>query len=200
MIFHSTFFLFTKEGKGYIEHSKASTHGVQEPVEIKTDFLIIGSGIAGLTLAIKVADLGTVAVITKKEEMESSTNYAQGGIAAVTDIRDSFASHINDTLECGAGLCRENVVRFVITEGPERIQELIDWGVSFTKTDNSRGTVYDLGREGGHSRRRVLHAGDRTGQEIERALIEKAATKKNIRVYENFIGIDLIMHSYALGK
>jgi len=169
-------------------------------MEIKTDFLVIGSGIAGLTLAIKLADLGTVAVITKKEEVESSTNYAQGGIAAVTDVNDSFASHIEDTLECGAGLCREDVVRFVITEGPGRIQELIDWGVSFTKAENRGGALYDLGREGGHSRRRVLHAGDRTGQEIERALIEKAASKKTVRVYENFIGIDLIMHSYALGK
>ncbi len=169
-------------------------------MEIKTDFLIIGSGIAGLSLAIKAADLGTVAVITKKEEMESSTNYAQGGIAAVTDIHDSFESHISDTLECGAGLCREDVVRFVVTEGPRRIEELIDWGVSFTKAENSGGTLYDLGREGGHSRRRVLHAGDRTGQEIERALIEKAASKKNIRIFENFIGIDLIMNSNVMGK
>lgn len=166
-------------------------------MEIKTDFLVIGSGIAGLCFAIKAADLGTVAIITKKEEMESSTNYAQGGIAAVTDKKDSFESHIEDTFESGAGLCREEVVRFVVTEGPDRIQELIGWGVEFTRAENEGGTVYDLGREGGHSRRRVLHAKDRTGQEIERALIEKAASKKTIRVYENFIGIDLIMSPVA---
>ncbi len=169
-------------------------------MEIQTDFLILGSGIAGLCFAIKAAELGTVAVITKKEEMESNTNYAQGGIAAVTDKNDSFAAHIKDTLTAGAGLCKEDVVRFVITEGPERIQELIRWGVEFTKAENDRGTIYDLGREGGHSMRRVLHAKDRTGQEIERALMEKAASKKNLRVYENFIGIDLILASQVLGK
>ncbi len=169
-------------------------------MEVRTDFLVIGSGIAGLSFAIKAADLGTVAVITKKEEVESNTNYAQGGIAAVTDLNDSFEDHISDTLASGAGLCREDVVRFVVTEGPERIRELIDWGVGFTRAENNTSAVYDLGREGGHSRRRVLHAKDRTGQEIERALIERAASKKNIRVYENFIGIDLIVASQVLGK
>ena len=169
-------------------------------MEIESDFLVIGSGIAGLSFAIKAAKLGTVAVITKKEEVESATNLAQGGIAAVTDKADSFESHIADTLECGAGLCKEDVVRFVVTEGPERIKELIEWGVEFTRVEDASRSIFDLGREGGHSRRRVLHAKDRTGQEIERALIEKAASEKNLRVYENFIGIDLIMASQVLGR
>jgi L-aspartate oxidase len=169
-------------------------------MEIESDFLVIGSGIAGLSFAIRAAKLGTVAVITKKEEVESATNLAQGGIAAVTDKNDSFESHIADTLECGAGLCKEEVVRFVVTEGPERIKELIEWGVEFTRVEDTSRSIFDLGREGGHSRRRVLHAKDRTGQEIERALIEKAASEKNLRVYENFIGIDLIMASQVLGR
>ncbi|MBN2397640.1 MAG: L-aspartate oxidase [Deltaproteobacteria bacterium] len=159
------------------------------------DFLVLGSGIAGLSFAIKVADLGSVAVVTKKNKVESNTNYAQGGIAAVIDNDDSFESHIQDTLKSGAGLCKEDVVRFVVTEGPERIRELIEWGVQFTKTKNSQENAYDLGREGGHSRRRVLHAGDLTGREVERALIEKATSKKNITIYENFFAIDLIRRS-----
>jgi len=168
-------------------------------MEVRTDFLVLGSGIAGLFFAIRASELGSVAIITKKEKMESSTNYAQGGIAAVTDRNDSFESHIRDTLECGAGLCSEDIVRLVVTEGPDRIKELIRWGVEFTKAENDK-TIYDLGREGGHSKRRVLHAKDRTGQEIERALIEKAASKENIRVFENFIGIDLITSSRIFAR
>ena len=164
-------------------------------MEIATDFLVIGSGIAGLCFAIKAADLGTVAIVTKKEKSESSTNYAQGGIAAVADKTDRFAYHINDTLTCGAGLCKEDVVKFVVTEGPERIKELEEWGVEFARTENNDSTIYDLGQEGGHSRRRVLHAKDLTGREIERALQEKLSRKKNIRVYENHIAIDLILQS-----
>ncbi|MBW2631358.1 MAG: L-aspartate oxidase [Deltaproteobacteria bacterium] len=164
-------------------------------MEKEYDFLVLGSGIAGLSFAIKAAELGSVAVVTKKEEVESNTNYAQGGIAAVTDDDDNFESHINDTLKSGAGLCREDVVNFVITEGPERIRELIEWGVHFTKTKDSKSGAYDLGREGGHSRRRVLHAEDITGREVERALVEKAASKKNITIYENFFSIDLICRS-----
>ncbi|MDD5712497.1 MAG: FAD-binding protein, partial [Smithellaceae bacterium] len=164
-------------------------------MEVKTDFLIIGSGIAGLSLAIKAASLGEVAIVTKKEKFESNTNYAQGGIAAVQDKTDRFEYHIKDTLECGGGLCKEDVVRFVVTEGPARIEELVQWGVEFTKAAEGNSCVYDLGREGGHSMRRVLHAKDLTGQEVERALNERAATHKNIRIYENHIGIDLIMKS-----
>ena len=160
----------------------------------------MGSGIAGLSFAIKAADSGTVAIVTKKEKSDSSTNLAQGGIAAVHHKEDRFEYHIKDTLTCGAGLCNEEVVRLVITDGPERIKELIDWGVEFTKSENKNSGYYDLGREGGHSMRRVLHAKDLTGQEIERALHEKASSKKNIRIYENHIGIDLILESTLRGR
>ncbi|MFA4915694.1 MAG: L-aspartate oxidase [Syntrophales bacterium] len=167
-------------------------------MEIKTDFLVVGSGIGGLSFAIKAADLGTVAIVTKKEKSESSTNYAQGGIAAVADKTDSFENHINDTLICGAGLCKEDVVSFVVKEGPERIRELERWGVEFERVENSSSTAYDLGKEGGHSKRRVLHAKDLTGREIERALQEKVSQKKNVNIYENHIAVDLILKSFIL--
>ncbi|HOO00135.1 MAG TPA: L-aspartate oxidase [Syntrophales bacterium] len=164
-------------------------------MEITTDILIIGSGIAGLSLAIKASELGTVAVVTKKEKFESNTNYAQGGIAAVHDQQDSYESHIRDTLICGAGLSHPEVVEFVVKEGPARIEELVRWGVEFTRAEIEVGHTYDLGREGGHSHRRVLHAGDLTGREIERALTEKVSRMKTVHVYENFIAIDLILSS-----
>ncbi len=168
-------------------------------MEIKTDFLIIGSGIAGLSLAIKAAQLGSVSIVTKKEKSESNTNYAQGGIAAVTDKTDSFEEHIDDTLVCGAGLCHKDVVDFVVREAPPRIQELIEWGVNFTKSE-IQPHLYDLGQEGGHHKRRVLHAKDLTGREIERALHEKVAALKNVTIYENHIGIDLILQRDNLGQ
>lgn len=168
-------------------------------MQVETDFLVIGSGIAGLSFAIKAAGLGTVAIVTKKEKKESNTNYAQGGIAAVVDEADRFEYHVNDTITCGAGLCREAVVRHVVADAPERIEEMIKWGVEFTKAGNGSSAGYDLGREGGHSRRRVLHAGDITGQEIERALIEETVSNKNIKTYENFFAIDLIMKSKVSG-
>jgi L-aspartate oxidase len=168
-------------------------------VEIKTDFLVLGSGIAGLSFAIKAADLGAVAIVTKKEKFESNTNYAQGGIAAVHDRTDSFEEHIRDTLACGDGLCHDDVVRFVVAEGPDRIAELVQWGVEFTRAGDDT-SVYDLGQEGGHSKRRVLHARDLTGREIERALIDKTGDRKNIRIYENHIAIDLIMKSTLTGR
>jgi L-aspartate oxidase len=168
-------------------------------VEIYTDFLVLGTGIAGLSFAIKASALGTVAMVTKKDKTDSNTNMAQGGIAVVQDETDRFEYHINDTLTCGVGLCNEEVVRFVVTEGPERVRELVRWGVEFTRStaDPER---FDLGREGGHSMRRVLHAKDLTGREIERALHEKAAQQKNIRIFENYIAIDLIMKSSVLGQ
>ncbi len=169
-------------------------------MEIKTDFLVIGSGIAGLCFAIKAADLGSVAIVTKKEKIDSTTNLAQGGIAAVMDASDSFEDHIRDTLTAGAGLCHESVVRFVVSEGPERVRELIRWGVEFSRKDSGPPIVYDLGQEGGHSRRRVLHAADLTGREIERALIEKAGAKKNITFFENCISVDLILESALRGE
>jgi L-aspartate oxidase len=167
-------------------------------MEFKTDFLIVGSGIAGLSLAIKASTLGSVAIVTKKEKSESNTNYAQGGIAAVTDQTDSYEEHINDTLICGAGLCNKDVVEFVVKEAPPRIKELIDWGVEFTKSETPP-YLYDLGQEGGHTRRRVLHAKDLTGREIERALHEKVSALKNVKIYENHIGIDLILQKDAAG-
>jgi len=168
-------------------------------MEIKTDFLVIGSGLAGLSFAIKASRFGSVAVITKKNAMESSTNYAQGGIAAVTDADDSFDLHIEDTLRAGAGLCREDVVRFVVSEAPERIAELVRWGVQFSRNSGAQ-SPYDLGKEGGHSRRRILHAADSTGREIERALLEKARSLQNIRIYENSLAIDLILESKIRGR
>src|SRR6266478_4415247 len=145
----------------------------------KYDFLVIGSGIAGLTYALKVAALGTVAIITKKRRADSNTNYAQGGIAAVMAKDDSLELHVRDTLEAGAGLCKEDVVRTIVSEGPALVRELIELGVKFTEKENVRGQ-FDLGREGGHTRRRVLHAGDITGREIERALLAAVAAEKRI--------------------
>lgn len=155
------------------------------------DFLVIGTGIAGLTYALKVAPAGQVALITKKHRAESNTNYAQGGIAAVMSSEDSFELHVRDTLEAGDGLCREDMVRQIVSEGPVLIRELVDRGVKFTERENGRGG-FDLGREGGHSKRRVLHAGDITGREVERALLAAVAEQSRISVFEQHIAIDLI--------
>ena len=132
-----------------------------------TDFLIIGSGIAGLSLSLKLSELGKVLIITKKRKAESNTNYAQGGIASVIGMDDNFELHISDTLSCGAGLCSEIAVEKIVREGPQRIKELIDLGVRFT---SDKG-ILKLGKEGGHSRNRIVHAKDLTGKEIERALL-----------------------------
>jgi L-aspartate oxidase len=156
---------------------------------MESDFLVIGSGIAGLSFALKAADLGSVTVVTKKKQVDSATNLAQGGIAAVLDKSDDFENHIKDTLESGAGLCDEEVVRMVVKDGPERIHELICLGVEFVK--NNDGSL-SLGKEGGHSNRRVAHAFDLTGREIERALIDKVHKKKNITVLENHTCIELV--------
>jgi len=155
------------------------------------DYLVIGTGIAGLTYALKVAKTGPVGLITKKHRAESNTNYAQGGIAAVMAADDSFALHVRDTLTAGAGLCREDVVRTIVSEGPAIAHDLAEWGVRFTAEENGRGG-YDLGKEGGHTRRRVLHAGDITGREIEQALLAAVAREPNIRVFEEMLAIDLI--------
>src|SRR5437773_7108856 len=159
------------------------------------DFLILGSGIAGLTFALKVAPHGRVAIITKKNRAESNTNYAQGGIAAVTSKEDSFELHVRDTLEAGAGLCKEAVVRTIVQEGPARVRELIELGMHFSEREAStaNGTrELDLGKEGGHSRRRILHAKDVTGREIERALLAAIAVQPNIEIFENHFAIDLV--------
>jgi L-aspartate oxidase len=159
------------------------------------DFLILGSGIAGLTFALKVAPHGRVGIVTKKHRAESNTNYAQGGIAAVTSKEDSFEMHVRDTLEAGAGLCNEEVVRTIVEEGPARIAELIELGMRFSEREipRSKGVrELDLGKEGGHSKRRILHAKDVTGREIERALLAAVAAQPNIEIFENHFAIDLI--------
>ena len=159
------------------------------------DFLVLGSGIAGLSFALKVAERGRVAILTKKDRAESNTNYAQGGIAAVTSKEDSFEMHVRDTLAAGAGLCRENVVRTIVEEGPARIVELIELGMRFSEREPARGSgghELDLGKEGGHSKRRILHAQDVTGREIERALLAAIALQPNISIFENHFAIDLI--------
>ncbi len=158
-------------------------------MKVTSDFLVIGSGIAGLSYALKVADQGTVAVITKREMSETATNLAQGGIASVFSAEDSFESHIEDTVVAGAYLSHEEVVRMVVEGGPQAIRDLIDWGVRFSKKDDD---TYDLTREGGHSQRRILHAKDITGREIERALVEAVRKHPNIDIYENHIAVDLI--------
>src|SRR5262245_12819239 len=127
------------------------------------DYIVLGSGIAGLTFALKVAPRGRVAIVTKKNRAESNTNYAQGGIAAVTSQEDSFEMHVRDTLEAGAGLCKEPVVRTIVEEGPARIAELIQLGMKFSERETARpngARELDLGKEGGHSKRRILHAKD----------------------------------------
>jgi L-aspartate oxidase len=159
------------------------------------DFLILGSGIAGLTFALQAATRGRVAIVTKKDRAESNTNYAQGGIASVTSKEDTFELHVRDTLTAGAGLCKESVVRTIVEEGPARIQELIELGMKFSEREalsEDGGKELDLGREGGHSKRRILHAKDVTGREIERALLNAISKQPNIEIFENHIAIDLI--------
>ncbi len=155
----------------------------------KVDFLIIGSGIAGLSFALKAAALGKVLIVTKSNEDESNTKYAQGGVAAVVDKSDSFLKHIADTEIAGDGLCHSEIVENVVSEAPERIKELIDYGTNFDKVDADH---YDLAREGGHSNHRILHYKDITGYEIERALLEKIHEHPNIEMLTHCFAIDLI--------
>ncbi len=154
------------------------------------DFLIIGSGIAGLSFALKLSSLGRVVVVTKKEKIDSATNLAQGGIAAVMGKNDKFEYHIEDTLLSGDGLCDTDVVEMVVKNGPEQVKELIQAGVNFIRKDNDK--ELDLGKEGGHSMRRVAHAYDLTGHAIEKALLNKVKTKESITVLKNHMGVDLI--------
>ena len=160
---------------------------------IKTDYLVIGSGIAGLTYALRVAHHhknSNVIIVTKDDKSESNTKYAQGGIATVHDLNiDSFEQHIHDTIIAGDGLCDEEVVRMVVEEGPDRLQELIDWGVQFD--ENNIGD-FDLGKEGGHSQHRILHHKDITGYEIERALLVMISKTPNIEIFEEHYAIDFI--------
>lgn len=155
----------------------------------KVDFLIIGSGVAGLTYALKVAPYGKVCLITKANEDESNTKYAQGGIAAVMYSHDSYEKHVKDTLIAGDGICDEDVVRMVISESTERINELIGWGAAFDKTATGE---YDLAKEGGHSEHRILHHKDNTGFEIERALLAQIHSHPNIEILDHFFAIDIL--------
>ena len=162
-----------------------------------SDVLIVGSGISGLSLALKVAQFAKVTLITKKKRADTATNLAQGGIAAVLSVEDSIEAHITDTLRSGDGLCHEDIVRIVTTEGPDRVRELMDLGVRFQQGEH--GEEFDLGMEGGHSARRVAHASDLTGKEIERALLARIGVNPNIEVLENHLAIDLLVESKVLG-
>ncbi len=174
-------------------------------MEIKTDYLVIGSGIAGLSFALKAARSGKVAIVTKKEITESNTLYAQGGIASVWSQEDSFEKHIDDTLKAGDGLCNRGIVETTIKQGPERIRDLIRWGVDFTPGEKDSKN-FDLTREGGHSRRRILHADDLTGREVEETLVKRVRENGSITIYENFIAVNLItdgsacLGAYVLNK
>ncbi len=166
---------------------------------VDSDYLIIGSGLAGLVSALKLADTGKVLIVTKLKMKESNTANAQGGIACVITPEDSFDKHIADTLDAGDGLCDESVVEKIVTSGPERIKELEDYGIRFEQREYPFTGEYDLGKEGGHSKRRVLHSGDITGQEMEDELIFNVLHNKNIQVIENAMAIDLITTGW-LGK
>jgi len=156
----------------------------------KADFLVIGSGIAGLSFALKAAKHGKVLIVTKSNEDESNTKYAQGGVAVVVDKKDdSFEKHIEDTLIAGDGLCDKETVEIVVEEGPERIREIIDYGTNFDKTNEG---MFDLAKEGGHSEFRVLHYKDITGWEIERALLDQIHQNPNITILTHYFAVDLI--------
>ncbi len=166
-----------------------------ETRRIKTDFLIIGSGLSALNFALRVCNKGSVLILTKKEKTDANTNYAQGGIAAVLNKDDSFASHTEDTCKTGAGLCVKEAVEIMVKEGPTLIKDLMGWGVDFTKGKNSN---LELWKEGGHSRRRIVHSGDFTGREIEKTLISAIKNYSNIRIFEHHIAFELISSNGAI--
>ncbi len=172
-------------------------------MQFKTDFLIIGSGIAGLSLAIKLAPLGQVTVVTKKAESDTATNLAQGGIACVFGTDDSFDLHQQDTLRAGDGLCHEDIVKMIVSQGPDRIRELDGLGLEFNR-DPHNPDVLDLGREGEHSRRRIVHVGDFTGRSVQKVLMDSVDRLPSVEVFENYVVVDLITESmikaYSLGS
>lgn len=156
---------------------------------METDILVIGGGIAGLSYAIRCAAFARVTVLTKRERTESNTLYAQGGIAAVVSPSDSFEAHVRDTLAAGDGLCNRAVVEEIVAGGPAAVERLVAAGIDFSRDASGR---YDLGREGGHSARRVLHASDFTGRAIQERLLARAAEEKRIQILENRIAVDLV--------
>src|SRR5882724_4666252 len=162
------------------------------------DYLVLGSGIAGLSFAVQAARHGSVALLAKRSRSESNTAYAQGGIAAVFGPQDSYEQHIHDTLVAGAGLCREEAVRVTVTEGPTRVRELIELGAEFTRDSTPLG--YHLTREGGHSRRRVVHAADQTGREIERTLLGAYALDLKTGEVNAFVAKVVVLATGGAGK
>ncbi|MGA2940058.1 MAG: L-aspartate oxidase, partial [Syntrophobacteraceae bacterium] len=160
------------------------------------DYLVIGSGIAGLTFALKAARSGSVAIVTKKDRLETNTNYAQGGIASVFGQDDSFDLHLQDTFSAGDGLCHPEVVDFVVKAGPDRIKDLLELGVAFNR--GADPNLFDLGREGGHSRNRILHAQDMTGMAVERVLMAAAESNPNIVIFENHLVLDLVIQHQSM--
>jgi L-aspartate oxidase len=156
------------------------------------DFVVIGSGIAGLSFALKAAKHGPIAVITKRKGADTNTAWAQGGIACVMSGEDSFELHVHDTVAAGAGLCDEGTVRAIVTEGPDRIRELMEFGLQFDERQFSGHREFDLGKEGGHSKRRVLHVRDVTGREIEETLLRELGRHSDVDLLENHMAVDLI--------
>lgn len=163
---------------------------MEEKLSVNSDFLVIGSGAAGLSFALRAAEKGSVVILTKKERAESNTNYAQGGIASVFSSNDSYEQHIQDTITGGVDLCYPDAVEAIVYEGPLRIKDLEKWGVIFSHKDNS--SDYDLGREGGHSSNRIVHVKDRTGMAVETALLQRIKSHPNIKIYENHSVVELI--------
>ena len=165
--------------------------------QLEAEVLVIGSGIAGLSVALHAAQFARVLIVTKVDASESNTNYAQGGVAAALGQDDALAIHERDTLECGQGLCDPEAVHVLVEEGPTEIMRLISLGVRFSR-DPKRPRLLSLGREGGHSRRRIVHARDRTGHAIEQVLLERAASHPKIKILENHVAVDLILASKHL--
>jgi L-aspartate oxidase len=162
----------------------------------KTDFLVLGSGIAGLTFALKASKFGKVTIVTKANLEDTNTRYAQGGIAAVFREPDNFEKHVQDTLIAGDGCCNEEVVRMVVREAPERIKDLIDLGVPFDKKVDG---TYDLAREGGHSEYRILHHKDKTGEALQNTLMEQVRKHPDIEIFEHHFAIE-ILTQHHLGE
>src|SRR5689334_3049102 len=171
----------------------APRNRMKDNARIDSDFLVIGGGIGGLMFALTASQFGSVTVLTKAASDEANTAYAQGGIASVWSVDDSFESHVADTLRAGAGLCNRAAVETIVREGPEAVRDLIALGTRFSRVEEGGEDEYDLGREGGHSHRRVLHAQDLTGREIMRALGEAATAHRNIRILENHVAINLLI-------
>ena len=174
-----------------VRHTIQVTRLMPDPQRF--DVVIIGSGAAGLSVALRLPQSLAVAIVSKRELMEGSTRYAQGGISAVLDARDSVASHVRDTLNAGAGLCDETIVREIVERGPANIQWLLDMGVEFTRDQRATdANGFHLTREGGHTHRRVIHAADATGQEVELALEARVVARPNVTLFEHHIAIDVI--------